>query len=101
MFNMAAQIFGEPVGDGGGAACQQQLHAHRATHNIRRANDDRIQTVGVDVVTFKQGYNAAWGTRTQAWRTLAQATDVIRVETVNVFIRRNTLQHFNVVDTRR
>ena len=68
---------------------------------IAAANDDRIQAVGVDVVTLKQGHDTARGTRTQARRTLAQATDVIWMKTVNVFIRCNALQHFNVVDTGR
>ncbi|MNT52996.1 hypothetical protein D3C72_1900580 [compost metagenome] len=98
---MVAQVLGETVGHGGGAPGQQQLHAHWAADDVGRANHDGIQAIGIDVVTLKQGDDTAWGARAQFWRTLAQAANVVRMETVDVFIRMNTLQHLDVVDTGR
>ncbi|MOA17788.1 hypothetical protein D3C78_1380570 [compost metagenome] len=95
------QVLGETVGHGGGATGQQQLHAHRAANDVGRANHNGIQTIGIDVVTLEQGHDAAWGTWAQFRRALAQTADVERVETVNVFIRMNTLQHFDVIDAGR
>ncbi len=71
-----AQVFGKAVGHGGGAAGQQQLHAHRATDDIGGANDHRIEAVGVDIVAFQQGHDTARSARTQARRPLAQAANV-------------------------
>ena len=101
VFDVMTQVFGEAVGDGGGAARQQQLHAHRAAHDVGGANHHGVQAIGVDVITLQQRHDAARGARTQARRALAQAAHVIRMETVNVFVRRDTLQHLHVVDARR
>ncbi len=101
MLDMVTQIFGKAVRNGSRTASQQQLHAHWASNDIGRANDHRIQAVGINIVTLKQRHNTAGRTGTQAWRTLTQTTDIIRMETVYVFIWRDTLQHFNVVDTCR
>ncbi|MNP22164.1 hypothetical protein D3C76_1148230 [compost metagenome] len=98
---MLAQVFGKAVGDGGGAAGQQQLHAHRAANDVGRSNHHGVQAVGVDVITLQQRHNTARRARTQTRCTLAQASDVIWMESVDVFIRRNTLQHLHVVDARR
>ena len=86
------------MGDGGGAAGQQQLHAHRATDDIGSANDHRIEAVGVDIVAFQQGHDTARSARTQARRALAQAANVVRMEAVDVFIRRDALENFDVID---
>lgn len=95
---MMAQVFCKAVGDGGGAAGQQQLHAHRATDDIGGANDHRIEAVGVDIVAFQQGHDTARSARTQARRALAQAANVVRMEAVDVFIRRDALENFDVID---
>ena len=95
---MMAQVFCKAVGDGGGAAGQQQLHAHRATDDIGSANDHRIEAVGVDIVAFQQGHDTARSARTQARRALAQAANVVRMEAVDVFIRRDALENFDVID---
>ena len=95
------QIFSEAVSHGGGAACQQQFHAHRATNDIRCANHHSIETEGINVVTLKQRDDTARGAGTQTRRALAQTTDVVRMETVHVFVRMNTFQHFDVINTRR
>jgi hypothetical protein len=34
VFDVMTQVFGKTVGDGGGAASQQQLHAHRAADDV-------------------------------------------------------------------
>lgn len=86
------------MSDGGGAASQQQLHAHRAPNDVRSANDYRVQAVGIDIVTLKQRDNPARGARTQARCALAQTTHVIRVEAVNVFVRRNALEDFDIIN---
>ncbi len=98
VFDMMAQVFCKAVGDGGGAAGQQQLHAHRATDDIGGANDHRIEAVGVDIVAFQQGHDTARSARTQARRALAQAANVVRMEAVDVFIRRDALENFDVID---
>ena len=56
---------------------------------------------GINVVTLKQRDDTARGAGTQTWRALAQTTDVVRMETVHVFVRMNTFQHFDVINTRR
>ena len=98
---MVTQVFSEAVGNGGGTARQQQLHAHRAAHDVGGANHHGVEAVGIDVITLQQRHDAARGARTQARRALAQSAYVIRMETVNVFVRRDALQHLHVVNARR
>ena len=95
------QIFSEAVSHGGGATCEQQFHAHWATDDIRCANHHGVKAEGINVVTLKQCDDTARGAGTQTRRALAQTTDVVRMETVHVFVRMNTFQHFDVINTRR
>ena len=95
---MVSQVFGEAVGHGGRAASQQQLHAHRAAHDVGRTDDNGVKTVSVDVIALQQRHDTSRGTWAQTRRALAQTTHVVRMETVNVFIRGDTLQHLHVVD---
>ncbi|MNS47989.1 hypothetical protein D3C72_805460 [compost metagenome] len=89
---MAGQVLGKAVGDRHGATGQQQFHGHRAANDIGRADNHGIHPVKVDTGAFQQGHDAFGGAWAQQRDTLGQATDVIRMETVDVFIRTNALQ---------
>ncbi|MNG27369.1 hypothetical protein D3C84_1124790 [compost metagenome] len=89
---MAGQVLGEAVGDGHGAAGQQQFHRHRAADNVGGADNHRVHPVKIGTGAFQQRHDAFRGARTQQRNTLGQAADVIRVETVDVLVRPNAFQ---------
>src|SRR5690606_28395215 len=51
--DVLAQIMGESMGNGGGAARQQQFQRHGAAHDIRGADDDGIEPVQIDASAFQ------------------------------------------------
>ena len=98
---MASQILGEAVGHGDGAARQQQFHGHRATHDVGGADNNGVHSVQVLTGAFQQGHDAFRGARAQQWNALGQTAYVIRVETVDVFVRADALQQAGSVQMLR
>ena len=80
------EIIRKAVGCGGGAACQQQLHGHRATNNIGCADDDRIATANGLTGTFQQSHHAFWCAGAEQGNTLYQTPDIVRVEAVHILV---------------
>src|SRR5690554_2908711 len=91
--HMAGGVGGEAMAGGYGAAFQQQFQPHRPANNVGSAHDHSMLATDVYAGTFQQVNNAKRRAGAQHRHTLSQATDVERVETVNVFGGVNALQN--------
>jgi hypothetical protein len=80
---------------------QQQLECHRATHLVRCADDGRVETAYADAGVFEQLHDAFRRARPQHGLAERQTADVVRVESIDVLVRKNPFQDVCAVDLRR
>ena len=69
--------------------------------NIGRADDDCFFAFRVDAVGFQQSHHAFGCARAHQRHFDDQAADIVRVETVHIFMRLDTLQNRLAVDVCR
>ena len=99
--NMAFEIFRESVAGGHSTSFQQKLQAHRATHNIRSANDHRVHASDVCAGAVEQVDHTSRRAWTKQRHTLSETTYIERVEAIDIFCRVNALQNFIGSETSR
>ncbi len=95
---MVGQVAGEAVGDGDGAAGQQQLQSHGAADDVGGADHDGVQAVQVGTGACEQGHDALRRAGAQEGDALGQAADVVGMEAVHVLVRVDALQQLGGIE---
>src|SRR3569623_697520 len=92
------QIFGEAMTGRHSAACEQQFEGHRPADDVGRADYDRFHAYQVVSSASQQGHDAVRRARAQRVQSHGEASDVVWLLTVDVFVGRNSFDHGFAVD---
>src|SRR5690606_18913286 len=99
--DVLAQIMGESMGNGGGAARQQQFQRHGAAHDIRGADNDGIEPVQVDTSAFQQRHDAFRRAGAQQGHALGKPADIVGMEAVYILVWTNALEQLRRIQMPR
>ena len=96
--HMVLEVGREAVGDGGRRAHQKQFQRHRATDDVRGADDDAVAALHRHADVLEHPHHAIGRAGADQRVALGKAADVVRVEAVDILAWVDALDHLGLAD---